>query len=111
MGYRRTVQTGLPAGEYCNIIDGCETMVEVADDGSAEIVVNNQEQIVALCVDCLGETPTPVPTTTTTTTIISTTTTTTTVTTTSTTTATTTTTTTTVTTTSTTGCSKKKDTK
>lgn len=35
----KTVQTGLPGGEYTNIIDG--SRVSVGDDGSATIEINN----------------------------------------------------------------------
>ena len=35
----RTVQTGLPGGEYTNIIDG--SRVSVGDDGSTTIEINN----------------------------------------------------------------------
>ena len=35
----RTVQTGLPGGEYTNIIDGSRVMV--GGDGSATIEINN----------------------------------------------------------------------
>ena len=36
----KTVQTGMPAGEYTNIIDGSK--VTVAGDGTATININNQ---------------------------------------------------------------------
>ena len=35
----KTVQTGLPGGEYTNIIDG--SRVTVGNDGSATIEINN----------------------------------------------------------------------
>ena len=95
--YNKTVDTGLPEGDYCNIIDGCETKVEVDANGMANITVDTPEQIIALCINCLGEDPTSVPTTTSTTATTTTTTTTTTSSTTSTTSTTTTTTTTTTT--------------
>jgi len=47
------LQTGLPAGHYCNIVDGCATSVQVAPDGMAQIRINNTEEpILAICVDC-----------------------------------------------------------
>ena len=36
----KTVQTGMPGGEYTNIIDGSK--VTVAGDGTATININNQ---------------------------------------------------------------------
>ena len=50
----RTVQTGLPGGEYTNIIDGSRVMVGA--DGSATIEINNpgdKIQCVPFCVDTL----------------------------------------------------------
>ena len=49
----RTVQTGLPEGEYTNIIDGSRVMV--GGDGSATIEINNpgdkiQSQLYGLSV-------------------------------------------------------------
>ena len=40
----KTVQTGMPGGEYTNIIDGSK--VTVAGDGTATININNQGLIV-----------------------------------------------------------------
>lgn len=51
---------GMPAGEYCNIIDGCATKVTVGSDGMASININNYEEpILAICVDCSAD---PIPT-------------------------------------------------
>jgi len=62
----KTVSTGMPGGDYINIIDG--SRVSVAADGTATININNQEGIFAICVGCdgTGPGPTPGPTTTTT---------------------------------------------
>ena len=66
--YSRVVDTGLPGGEYCNIIDGCKSKVLVYDNSTANIEITSdiEHQIIAICVGCTGEDPTPAPTTTTT---------------------------------------------
>ena len=47
------LQTGLPAGSYCNIIDDCQTSVEVGGDGMADISIDNDDEpILAICVGC-----------------------------------------------------------
>ncbi|CAG0902207.1 unnamed protein product [Darwinula stevensoni] len=63
----RTFQTGMPAGTYCNIIDGCASQVTVNGDGNAQIrITNADEPILAICQGCDGDTwPTPDPTATT----------------------------------------------
>ncbi|CAG0879313.1 unnamed protein product [Darwinula stevensoni] len=63
----QVLQTGMPAGTYCNIIDDCATQVTVNGDGTAQIVITNSEDpILAICQGCNGETfPTPDPTATT----------------------------------------------
>jgi len=53
----KTVNTGMPAGEYTNIIDG--TKVSVGSDGSASISISNSEGIFAICVGCDGQGPGP----------------------------------------------------
>lgn len=66
------IQTRLPAGEFCNIIDGCATKVKVGIFGDADLSFNNYEEpIFAICVDCSADPiptvqPPPRPTTTTT---------------------------------------------
>ena len=40
----RTLQTGLPAGEYCNLINDCASKVTVDGSGNAHIVINNNEE-------------------------------------------------------------------
>jgi len=51
-----SLQTGLPAGSYCNIIDNCTTNVHVAADGTAQITINNyDEPMVAICVGCTSD--------------------------------------------------------
>ncbi|MBF8222783.1 alpha-amylase [Halomonas sp. 328] len=37
--WRATLATGLPAGDYCNLLDDCATRVRVAADGRAEVEV------------------------------------------------------------------------
>ncbi|KAF0291644.1 Alpha-amylase 1 [Amphibalanus amphitrite] len=47
------LQTGLPAGSYCNLIDDCATTVQVNGDGTADINIDNDEEpILAICVGC-----------------------------------------------------------
>ena len=48
----KTVQTTMPAGSYCNIIDDCATMVDVGTDGMATININNADSMLAICVGC-----------------------------------------------------------
>ncbi|XP_045603585.2 alpha-amylase isoform X2 [Procambarus clarkii] len=68
----KVLQTGLPAGDYCELISNCTRSVTVAEDGTARIAIfDYQEPILAFCVGC----GTPVITTTTSTTTTSTTTT------------------------------------
>jgi alpha-amylase len=51
-----SLQTGLPAGSYCNIIDNCATNVNVGADGTAQITINNYEEpILAICVGCTAD--------------------------------------------------------
>jgi len=46
-------QTGLPAGEYCDIIQDCNRKITVRGDGTATISrVSDQEPMVAICVGC-----------------------------------------------------------
>lgn len=62
------LQTGLPAGTYCNIIDDCVTSITVGSDGFANVVIDNyDEPILAVCLGCgtgSGTRPPTVPTTT-----------------------------------------------
>lgn len=37
--WRAALVTGLPAGDYCNLLDDCATRVRVAEDGRAEVAV------------------------------------------------------------------------
>merc|ERR1712172_379784 len=53
----KSVQTQMPGGQYINIIDG--STVDVAQDGSATISINNPEGIFAICVGCDGTGPGP----------------------------------------------------
>jgi hypothetical protein len=59
-GFSKTVSTGMPAGEYCNIIDSCASKVTVGSDGSASITIDTPEKILAICVGCTGDEPPPV---------------------------------------------------
>ncbi|XP_065557068.1 alpha-amylase 1-like [Artemia franciscana] len=66
-----TMQTGMPAGSYCEIISGCATQITVGSDGNALIEINTDESIIAFCQGCNGDGPgvitrTPGPTTSTT---------------------------------------------
>ena len=56
----KSVQTQMPGGQYTNIIDGSK--VDVAQDGSATISINNPEGIFAICVGCDGTSPPTPPT-------------------------------------------------
>merc|ERR1712126_105809 len=56
----KTVQTQMPGGQYTNIIDGSK--VDVAQDGSATISIDNPEGIFAICVGCDGTSPPTPPT-------------------------------------------------
>ena len=38
------LQTGLPAGQYCNLIDECATRITVDGSGFAQIVINNNDE-------------------------------------------------------------------
>lgn len=42
-----TLNTGLPAGEYCDIIHDCATKINVDGSGMAHIVINNNEEPIA----------------------------------------------------------------
>eukprot|EP00094_Tigriopus_californicus_P008880 TCALIF_08561-PA protein Name:"Similar to Amy4N Alpha-amylase 4N (Drosophila ananassae)" AED:0.15 eAED:0.16 QI:12/0.75/0.55/1/1/0.88/9/0/728 len=53
-GFNTSVKTGLPAGNYCNIIDSCASSVMVKSDGLADISITNDEGIIAICVGCEG---------------------------------------------------------
>ncbi|XP_046454250.1 alpha-amylase-like isoform X3 [Daphnia pulex] len=59
-----SLQTGLPAGSYCNIIDDCASSIQVGADGMAQISINNYEEpILAVCAGgCGGGGGTPGPT-------------------------------------------------
>ena len=53
---RVTLMTGMPAGTYCNIMDGCATQVRVNSDGTAKIQISNSEEpILAICQGCTGD--------------------------------------------------------
>ena len=56
----KEVQTQMPGGQYTNIIDGSK--VDVAQDGSATISIDNPEGIFAICVGCDGTSPPTPPT-------------------------------------------------
>jgi len=56
----KSVQTQMPGGQYINIING--STVDVAQDGSATISINNPEGIFAICVGCDGTGPPTPPT-------------------------------------------------
>jgi len=56
----KSVQTQMPGGQYTNIIDG--STVDVAQDGSATIRIDNPEGIFAICVGCDGTSPPTPPT-------------------------------------------------
>ena len=50
----RTFHTGLPAGDYCNVIEGCPTstgcsgkMVTVDGSGNARIIIDNYDEPIA----------------------------------------------------------------
>ncbi|KAL7646602.1 UNVERIFIED_CONTAM: hypothetical protein RMT77_001853 [Armadillidium vulgare] len=46
-------QTGMPPGNYCNIITNCETNLTVNEDGRAHVTVDNfDEPFVAICRGC-----------------------------------------------------------
>nr|QJE50400.1 alpha amylase-related protein [Diaphanosoma celebensis] len=50
------LQTGMPAGTYCNIIDDCASSVTVGSDGRAQISISNYEEpILAICVGCSAD--------------------------------------------------------
>ena len=53
----KDVQTGMPGGEYTNIIDGSK--VTVNSDGTASMSISNSEGIFAICVGCDGQGPGP----------------------------------------------------
>ncbi|KAK4293347.1 hypothetical protein Pmani_033953 [Petrolisthes manimaculis] len=62
-----TLQTGMPAGSYCELISGCANMVTVNGDGTAQISIHNYEEpVFAICVACDGTGPTIDPSLTTT---------------------------------------------
>nr|APU94147.1 alpha-amylase [Sinonovacula constricta] len=47
----KTLQTGLPAGDYCNLITECRTKVTVDGSGNAHIVINDpNEPVLAIIV-------------------------------------------------------------
>ncbi|XP_037799098.1 alpha-amylase-like [Penaeus monodon] len=57
--FDRTLQTGMPAGTYCELISGCANQVTVNGDGTAQISINNSDEpIFAICVGCDGNGPT-----------------------------------------------------
>merc|ERR1712038_122665 len=48
-----TFQTGLPAGDYCDIIHDCEQTVTVNGDGTATVrKAQSNDPVVAICVGC-----------------------------------------------------------
>ena len=50
---REMLQTGLPAGSYCNLVDGCATSLEVGGDGMADVSIESEDEpILAVCVGC-----------------------------------------------------------
>lgn len=58
----QSLQTGLPAGKYCNLIDSCKTSLEVGSDGMAHVHLDNYEDpVLAVCVGCDSDSPTPPP--------------------------------------------------
>ncbi|XP_059078681.1 alpha-amylase-like [Tigriopus californicus] len=61
-GFTASVQTGLPGGDYCNIIDSCASSVTVQSDGTADISINNDDGVLAICVGCKGDEIVPGPT-------------------------------------------------
>ncbi|ROT61945.1 amylase [Penaeus vannamei] len=57
--FDRTLQTGMPAGTYCELISGCANQVTVNGDGTAQISIHNSDEpIFAICVGCDGNGPT-----------------------------------------------------
>ena len=47
------LQTGLPAGDYCDIIHDCEQTVTVNGDGTATVrKAQSNDPVVAICVGC-----------------------------------------------------------
>ncbi|CAG0880034.1 unnamed protein product [Cyprideis torosa] len=54
-GMQGTFQTGMPEGDYCNIIDSCSTMVHVNGDGTAQISVSGYDHFLAICQGCTGD--------------------------------------------------------
>ncbi|XP_042220003.1 alpha-amylase-like [Homarus americanus] len=60
--FDKTLQTGLPAGQYCELISHCANKVTVNGDGTARIIINNSEEpIFAICAGCDGVEPTVSP--------------------------------------------------
>ncbi|KAK3099826.1 hypothetical protein FSP39_010394 [Pinctada imbricata] len=50
-----TLQTGLPAGQYCDLISECQKKVTVGSDGRAHIVINsNEDPVLAIIVGGLS---------------------------------------------------------
>ncbi|MCL4132554.1 UNVERIFIED_CONTAM: hypothetical protein GTU68_044330 [Idotea baltica] len=48
-----SLPTGMPAGDYCDLITNCEKTVTVNADGTANIVIDNYDDpFVAICQDC-----------------------------------------------------------
>ena len=46
-----TLQTGLPAGQYCDLITDCASKITVDGSGNAHIIINNQDEpVVAFIV-------------------------------------------------------------
>ncbi|XP_064105510.1 alpha-amylase-like [Macrobrachium nipponense] len=57
--FDKTLQTGMPAGTYCELISHCANQVTVNGDGTAMISIHNeQEPVFAICVGC-GDGPSP----------------------------------------------------
>jgi len=51
--FDQTLQTSLPSGIYCNMIDDCQSSIAVTADGRARVVIANyDEPIMAVCVGC-----------------------------------------------------------
>ena len=45
-------QTGLPDGEYCDIIHDCEQKIQISGGRGYFKAVNNDDPVVAICVGC-----------------------------------------------------------
>ncbi|XP_069188090.1 alpha-amylase [Procambarus clarkii] len=57
--FDKVLQTGMPAGTYCELISSCANTVTVNGDGTAQITINNSEEpMFAICAGCDGVGPT-----------------------------------------------------